>query len=163
VSFTRSGDVSQPARRANVVSLVPAGQSCHPSSEEFSGCRAPADANRPDILTIGRTRKDFARSESRRNTTSAVCRGAAVDLGALIRKFESPRVQPCPQGATQHRPWENLSQTASAPESGPVTGPLSSPVETRPIHSRRRTVLSLISSQIAGGSCRGEGQGARRP
>jgi hypothetical protein len=36
--------------------------------------------------------KDFAQIESRRENQTAVCRGAVVDLGALIRNFDSPRV-----------------------------------------------------------------------
>jgi hypothetical protein len=36
--------------------------------------------------------KDFAQTESRRENQMAVCRGAVVDLGALIRNFDSPRV-----------------------------------------------------------------------
>jgi hypothetical protein len=36
--------------------------------------------------------KDFARSESRRESMAAVCRGAVADLGASIRNFASPRV-----------------------------------------------------------------------
>jgi hypothetical protein len=41
--------------------------------------------------------KDFARTESRRENTAAVCRGVVVDLGALIRNVDSPRVAAMPE------------------------------------------------------------------
>ncbi len=67
--------------------------------------------------------KDFARTESRRENTAAVCRGAVVDLGALIRNSDSPRVTAMSAARDAHettgKPFPNRVRARFRSRDGP--------------------------------------------